>query len=259
MISVILFAAECRSSTVSPSKHNANSLIRKLAHMRIAHHIAAVAVASTLALGGLQVAALADALPSNDNAGQGNSATLSGNNAGQGNGVATPSGNNAGQGNGTATPSGNNAGFDLGPDKEQYLDGQYEPLAVKVSATKVAPGQSVTFEFIWTEKDRRPAYDAVNVEVHSKVYKLGEHKLDKDGKAVVKWTVPADMELGTHKVLVPEAEGRVIATFEVVKATDVKKAASSKLAITGATGVFGALAGLSLAGVAAVAMRRRMS
>lgn len=232
--------------------------------MRIARHIAAVAVASTLALAGLQVGALAadptsdtattagtsTSTPSENNAGQGNG-TPSENNAGQG--ASTPSENNAGQGNGT--PSENNAGQGAGPNAEQYLDAQYKPLAVKVSAKKVVPGQPMTFEFTWTEEHRSPAYDAVNVEVHSKVYKLGSHKLDKNGKVVVKWTVPADMELGTHKVLVPEAKGRVIATFEVVKAE--KKADASKLAKTGATSILGALAGLTLAGGAAVAIRRR--
>lgn len=135
-----------------------------------------------------------------------------------------------------------------------------DSFVLSASKAKVMPGEDIVF----TITHKSPAHKAVgaefNVEVHSKVYKLGKFKKEPNKDLKVTWKVPADMKLGAHKVLVPESNGGLVAMFEVVKpGKGGKGKANAKLAQSGATDVTALVALLGMAGAGVMIARRRMS
>lgn len=124
-----------------------------------------------------------------------------------------------------------------------------EAAILKVDKKKVKRGEKIVF----TLSDKKGYESWVQnglIEVHSKVYTVGRYSKSVGKDLKVTWTVPADMELGTHKVILKVKDEQLMDTFEVV---GDKKG----LAKTGAYDVAALFALTAAAGAGAVAVRRR--
>lgn len=205
--------------------------------MTIARRFAALAAMSALAMSGFAGTALA-------------------NDSGVSPEKPTPSGT-APSDNFVGGPAGGGGGVGLsGEEAKKWIAAELN-TSFKLAASKqqVKRGEEIVF----TVSPKADLYKAVggrfHLEVHSKVYKLGLFTKEANKDLNVTWKIPADMELGKHKVVIPESDGKLVAVFEVVG----DKAGNGKLANTGAADVTAAIALLGMAGAGAVVARRRMS